>query len=129
MPNQQFDEKPIAIFTDQFTDASTPSVFSRLYAGQSDVNFRFDTMQIFNSDTIDHTVIFSTDSGGSFPVGFGTVPAGAGFGIVPPFDFLAWNYPAANHYLIIPNTNIYWTVNEAVNTGKLMAFAGFGGFV
>lgn len=128
MPLQQFDERAIVWQSHQFTDVATPGAWVTT-AGAVVGDYRLDTLQAVNDDTIDHIVGVDWINGnGTTLAGSVTVPAGAGIGAVPPVDLLAAILPAGLHYMYLINSgNVGLAVMEAINTGKHVTITGQGG--
>lgn len=129
MPLQQFDERVPFLDSERFLDSDTPGTYKSVLDGMLPLVLRLDTIQLLNADTIDHNVSLSANNDGSLYLMSGLVPAGSGFGAVPPVDLLALALPAAYHYVMPSSYGIWWTVSEAVGAGKAVRMILAGGFM
>lgn len=97
--------------------------------GQLNEPNRVDALLITNTDAADHVVMFSIQNGGEFPVvAIVTVPAGAGTGVIPPFDALP-AFPASlqGGIAFAANDALFAQVEVAMPGITYLAFAQIGG--
>lgn len=129
MPLQQFDERVVNVTNFWFDDTATP-----LLPGSMGLAIgpdqRFDVIMAANNDTINHIVGFTFVANLTRGViGSVTVPAGAGYGAVPPVDVLAAMLPTAQPFLLVEsNGDRFCFVGETINTGKIVSLYLQGGF-
>jgi hypothetical protein len=128
MPLDQFSERVPFLLTFQFTDVTGDGSWQSMNTGNTDVQ-RVDVMQASNSDTIDHDLwldVYGSEAASVF--GSVTIPAGAGYGAVPPVDLFAALLPAADHFVILVNGNVpVGRVVPNINTGKDVTVTIYGG--
>lgn len=128
MPLDQFSERVPVTFSAQWDHTITPTTAVQIGTTAPKGDYRIDTWQISNLDTIDHTFQIIVNMGVEDYVGALTVPAGAGSGTVPPIDVLAQLLPSVNHYLWVTGGDFPGAVlGEAINTGKFVYIFLLGG--
>jgi pantoate kinase len=128
MPLQQFDERNIYSWQFAFDVGATPGVYVDV-SGSWGSDVRVDTIQVSNSDTIDHNIALAYLNGNDSSVLVeAKIPAGSGYGVLPLIDMLAPLMPAAYHYVLQLNgSRFYMTVREAVGAGTYVIANGQGG--
>lgn len=129
MPLGQFDERiafvGVADFDDTYTppNPDTPDV-----KVGSDGKGRVDTIDVFNSDTIAHTLLLFLSTDSARPTGEVNIPAGSGYSSTP-VDVLAAIRPAQYHYWLFDSVaGLQFALGEAVSSGKKVDVWCVGGF-
>lgn len=130
MANQEFDERKLGVWALQMDSGATPGSYVYLNTTNVDLQ-RCDVLLGINSDTIDH--LLSVDiagSGAASLLGQVKLPAGCGYGGVPPVDMIAALLPSNHQYFWLWNGNIIGlAVGEAINAGKLVTVNAMAGSI
>ena len=130
MPLGQFDEKTPFLDSERFESTDTPGTYKQVFDVQAPAMLRIDMIQVFNSDTVSHTVVISGNNSDQLTYAAATVPAGAGYGTTPPVDLLGLALPGTQfHYLIFWDNALWFTVGEAVTAATAVHFVLQGGYV
>lgn len=128
MAGAQFGENYALNAAVHFNNASVVGTYQNL-AGLTLNYSRWDTIQIANTDTIDHTVSFQlTTASAPYHLATISVPAGAGAGTVALVDALATLMPSGYHYYTLtPSSFIQVTIGETINSPNAVDVTAVGG--
>lgn len=92
--------------------------------------YRIDSIQVSNSDSIDHTIrVYIQESGHLYTVLVGTVPAGSGFGVVMPVDLISANLVNQFGAIVVGTyTDVHAVIGEAITSGAQVLMTAGQGF-
>ena len=128
MARQSFDISALYWETSQMDDAFSAGVFSNINnpAGSDRIIL---SMLLVSNDTIDHVITFSRSNDTSATIGSVLVPAGAGYGTVPPVDVLSVLCDAGRRQLWLDSQGtIYWAIDVVLSSSKVLNAYWEGGY-
>lgn len=132
MPLQEFDEQVPVNLICVFNDAWNPAI-GFLFAFPIARTQRWDLVLGSNCDAVDHDVsvhVYDEQDAYRKPVGSVTIPAGAGYGAVPPVDVLGQLLAATGRGLVLANGHgLELFIDAAPGTGNVVSVWVQGGYV